>query len=91
MRSRVGRRLGSVYQFDGDRIGYSPQDRFMMALSYTYLDFALVVVRQDGSVFGSEVDRFGHRLGPVYQFDGDRIGYSPQDTFMMSLPADVIL
>ena len=76
--------LGPVYQFAGDRIGYNPQDRFMMSMGNT-----LVVVRQDGGVFGSDV--VGRQLGDVYQFDGDRIGYNPQDRFMMSLLDNIII
>ena len=60
------------------KIGYNPKDRFMMTLGNT-----LVVVTQDGDVFGSEA--VGQQLQPVFQFSGAKIGYSPQDRFMMTL------
>jgi hypothetical protein len=44
------RELAPVFQFSGAKIGFNPQDRFMMALGNT-----LVVVTQDGSVFGADL------------------------------------
>jgi hypothetical protein len=58
----VAHELQPVYQFSGARIGFNPQDRFMMTLGNT-----VVVVTSDGNVFGAEV--VGHELRPVYQFD----------------------
>jgi hypothetical protein len=49
----------------------------MVALGNT-----LVVITQDGNVFGSDVA--GHTLSPVYQFSGPKIGYNPQDRFMVA-------
>jgi hypothetical protein len=44
-------------------IGFNLQDRFMMTLGTM-----LVVVRQDGTVFGADVDTVGRSVGPVFQF-----------------------
>jgi hypothetical protein len=57
----VGHELQPVYQFSGARIGFNPQDRFMMALGNT-----LVVVTADGEVFGTDV---GVQLAPVFEYD----------------------
>src|ERR671919_559698 len=78
-----GRNLGPVHQFSGAKIGYNPQDRFMVSLQRGPASYTLVVVTQDGSVFGSDVN--GRNLDPIYQFSGARIGYDPQDRFMVSL------
>jgi hypothetical protein len=67
-----------VFQFTGARIGYNPQDRFMVALESS----TLVVIKDDGSVFGAEVE--GTNIGPVFQFTGAKIGYNPQDRFMVA-------
>jgi hypothetical protein len=68
----------AVFEFGGGRIGFNPQDRFMTAVGNT-----LVVVTQDGSVFGSVV--VNRQLQPVFQFSGARIGFNPQDRFMMAV------
>ena len=52
------RELLPVFEFDGARIGFNPEDRFMMSLGNTF-----VVVTGDGDVFGSEVT--GRSLSPV--------------------------
>ena len=80
-----GRSLGPVYQFSGAKIGYNPQDRFMVSLGYT-----LAVVTEYNNVFGSDVN--GRNLEPVYQFN--RSAESPSrrvriPKFMMSL-VDII-
>ena len=46
----MARDLQPVFQFSGARIGFNPQDRFMMTLGNT-----LVVVTQDGNVLGADV------------------------------------
>ena len=46
----MARNLQPVFQFSGAKIWFNPQDRFMMALGDT-----LVVVTQDGNVFGADV------------------------------------
>jgi hypothetical protein len=60
------------------KIGFNPQDRFMMAVGNT-----LVVVTQEGNVFGADV--VGRQLQPVFQFSGAKIGFNPQDRFMMAV------
>ena len=50
----------------------------MVALGNT-----LVVIRNDGSVFGAEVT--GQNIGPVFQFTGAKIGFNAQDRFMVAL------
>jgi hypothetical protein len=66
---------------DVPKIGFNPQDRFMVALGNT-----LVVVTSDGSVFGADVvgSGQGRFLEPVVQLTGARIGFNPQDRFMMA-------
>jgi hypothetical protein len=63
---------------DQAKIGFSPGDRFMMTLGNT-----LVVVRNDGSVFGSDV--VNGQAQPVFEFGGAKIGFNPQDRFMMTV------
>jgi len=63
---------------DPAKIGFSPDDRFMMTLGST-----LVVVRNDGSVFGSDV--VNGQAQAVFEFGGAKIGFNPQDRFMMTL------
>src|SRR5436309_2993923 len=60
------------------KIGFNPQDRFMVAIGNT-----LAVITQDGNVFGADVA--GRNAGPVFQFGGAKIGFNPQDRFMMAL------
>ena len=80
----VGREMHEVLQFvPNDRIGYNPQDRFMVALGNT-----LVVITRDGNVFGADVidgPFIGKIVGTVFQFSGAKIGFSPQDRFMMAM------
>jgi len=66
------------------KIGFNPQDRFMMAVGNT-----LVVVTQDGNVFGADVA--GRNVRPVFQFGGAKIGFNPQDSFMMALGNTLIV
>jgi hypothetical protein len=60
------------------KIGFNPQDRFMMTLGNT-----LVVVRNDGRVFGSDV--VNGQAQPVFEYGGAKIGFNPQDRFMLAL------
>jgi hypothetical protein len=46
---------------DPSKIGFNPEDRFMMTIGNT-----LVVVRNDGLVYGADVAN--GQLGPVFQF-----------------------
>jgi hypothetical protein len=84
-----GRHVHPVVQFGGAKIGFNPQDRFMVAMGNT-----LVVITQDGSVFGADVapsrfqvelNRRGRDVRPVFQFTGAKIGFNPQDRFMVAL------
>jgi hypothetical protein len=52
---------GSHAQAQETRIGFAPEDRFMVTLGNT-----LVVVRRDGLVFGADV--VGRKIQPVFQF-----------------------
>ena len=60
------------------KIGFNPQDRFMVALANT-----LVVVTSNGDVFGADI--VNGRMQPVFQFTGAKIGFNPQDRFMVAL------
>jgi hypothetical protein len=42
----------------------------------------LVVIRQDGLVFGADV--VGRDIQPVFQFSGPAIGFAPEDRFMVA-------
>ena len=72
----TGQNIGPVFQFTGAKIGFNAQDRFMVALGNT-----LVVITDDGSMFGAEVTG----IGPVFQFTGAKIGFNAQDRFMVAL------
>jgi hypothetical protein len=48
----------------------------------------LVVITQQGNVYGSVIA--GHTLGPVFEFSGAKIGFNPQDKFMVALIQNVI-
>jgi hypothetical protein len=41
-----------------------------------------VVIRQDGLVFGADI--VGRNIEPVFQFSGARIGFHPQDRFIVA-------
>ena len=70
--------LEPVFEFSGAKIGYNPQDRFMMTASYK------LFVTNNGNVFGSHIDVANKEIGPVAQYTGTKIGYNPQDRFMVS-------
>jgi ATP-dependent phosphoenolpyruvate carboxykinase len=72
--------LDPVFQFSGAKIGFNPQDRFMVAMGNT-----LAVITQDGNVFGSTVTPSTTELGPIFQFSGAKIGFNPQDRFMVTM------
>ncbi len=84
----VNRQLQPVFQFGGAKIGFNPQDRFMMTLGNT-----LVVVTADGSAFGCDIIGSGpqRQLAPVLQFSGARIGFNPQDRFMMAVGSTLVV
>jgi hypothetical protein len=56
----IKRDLSPVFQFGGAKIGFNPQDRFMVAMGQT-----LAVITSDGNVFGADV--VGRDVGPVFQ------------------------
>jgi hypothetical protein len=78
-----------VFEFTppGPKIGFNPEDRFMVAIGRT-----LVVIRSDGLVFGAQV--VGREIQPVFEFtpSGPKIGFNPEDRFMVAgLSTDVLL
>jgi hypothetical protein len=82
--------LGPVFQFGGSKIGFNPQDRFMVAINRFGADGSniggtLAVITQEGKVFGTDVDKESRTLGPVFQFEGPKIGFNPQDRFMVAI------
>jgi hypothetical protein len=85
----AGQNIGPVYKFSGAKIGFNPQDRFMVALQTGGPGGnSLVVITQAGDVFGADVAN--KNIGPVYQFGGAKIGFNPQDRFMVELNPTVI-
>jgi hypothetical protein len=57
----VGAIVGTVFQYTAAaKIGFNPQDRFMVAHGNT-----LLVITQDGDVFGA--DTTARNIGPAYQ------------------------
>jgi hypothetical protein len=80
--------IDPVFQFTGAKIGFNVQDRFMVALSGP--PPTLVVITDDGSAFGANVDVTGQNIDPVFQFTGAKIGFNVQDRFMVALePAPI--
>jgi hypothetical protein len=84
--------ISPVFQLSGAKIGSNPQDRFMVTISNT-----LAVITQDGDVFGAPIrGQFSglffqpQSLGPVFQFSGAKIGFNPQDRFMVTIPNDIL-
>ena len=56
----------------------------MVALGNT-----LVVITDDGSVFGANV--VGTNIQPVFQFTGAAIGFNTQDRFMVALDNTLVV
>src|SRR5262249_45311910 len=82
----VDRVLQPVFQFGGAKIGFNTLDRFMVALGN-----GLVVITDDGDLFGAQVDIENRVIGPVSQFVGGdstaptpRIGFNTRDRFMLA-------
>ncbi len=75
--------LRPVFQFNGTKIGFNPEDRFMVALGFN----PLVVIRQDGLVFGANIvgTIHGPHIQSVFQFSGAKIGFDPLDRFMVAM------
>jgi hypothetical protein len=72
--------LDPVYQLNGAKIGYNPQDRFMVYGANT-----LFVITNTGDVYGSVIDTAVQNVGPVVNFTGAKIGYNPQDKWMVAV------
>jgi hypothetical protein len=80
--------IGPVFEFTGAKIGFNVQDRFMVALNGP--PPTLIVITDDGSAFGANVDITGQNIGPVFEFTGAKIGFNVQDRFMVALePAPI--
>jgi hypothetical protein len=76
----IGKIVGTVFQFAGAKIGFNPQDRFMVSRGHT-----LIVVTGDGDVFGADVS--DRSIGPVYQMN-----HAPDtETFDTSVTSDLPL
>ena len=84
----VPQNLGPIIQFSGSKIGYNPQDRFMVM---SERDNTLFVITDSGEVFGAAVDIQSHSIGPVIQYTGALIGYNPEDRIMVAAdPIEII-
>lgn len=64
------------------KIGFNPEGRFM-----TTIEDTLVVVRKDGTIFGSDV--VDGQAQTCFEFGGAKIGFNPQDQFIMTLAGGV--
>jgi hypothetical protein len=71
--------LGPVFEFSGSKIGYNPQDKFMVAANN-----ALFVITDTGDVWWTGFQENG-TLSPVALLGGSKIGYNPQDRFMVAV------
>ncbi|HZZ23998.1 MAG TPA: hypothetical protein VFE60_16085 [Roseiarcus sp.] len=69
--------LEPVFEFSGAKIGYNPQDRFMVVTSNS------LFVTNNGNVFGAPIDVAQRKIGPVSEYTETRIGYNLQDRFMV--------
>ena len=86
------RNIGPVFQLGGAKIGFNPQDRFMVTIE-SGTGSALAVITKSGDVFGAVIKTqtsggfFGQpqSLDPVFQFSGAKIGFNPQDRFMVTI------
>jgi hypothetical protein len=88
----VPQSLEPVYQLNGAKIGYNPQDRFMVATAVTTVGNTLFVITNTGDVYGSVIDAAVQNVGPVIHFTGAKIGYNPQDKWMVAVePLPIIL
>jgi hypothetical protein len=65
------------------RIGFNPQDKFMVSMGLGSSNDTLVVITNRGDVFGAQV--VSRVLQPVFQFSGAKIGFNTQDRFMVVL------
>jgi hypothetical protein len=82
----VPKSLDPAYQLNGAKIGYNPQDRFMV-----YGGNTLFVITNTGDVYGSVIDAAAQNVGQVIKFTGAQIGYNPQDKWMVAVePLPVI-
>jgi hypothetical protein len=70
--------VDSVFPIKSPKIGFSPVDRFMVAIGNT-----LSVVTKVGGVFGAEVDPGHRKIGDVFSISGPQIGFNPEDRFMV--------
>jgi len=75
--------LGPIFQLSGAKIGFNPQDRFMVTIGGNIL----AVITNTGDVFGAEVQ--GQTIGPIFQFSGAKIGFNPQDRFMVAFGHEI--
>jgi hypothetical protein len=71
-----GQDLRPVFQFSGAKIGFNPQDRFMVATSASpppppTRNRLVVITQPGGDVFGADV--VGRDIGPVFQFSGAKM------------------
>jgi|SRR5215831_14943186 len=77
--------LEPVFEFSGAKIGYNPQDRFMVAIGNM-----LAAITSTGDVYGAVIEvtpglvGLPQNLGPIIHFTGSKIGYNPQDRFMVA-------
>jgi hypothetical protein len=78
---------GRTYQLGGGKIGYAPEDRFMLAAGDT-----LLVIKSDGEVWAADVSGLfegAGEVGDVYQLAGEKIGYGPNDRFMVTIRSPI--
>lgn len=95
-----GQSIGQISQIASGKIGFNPQDRFMVGMGHT-----LAVITTSGDVFGANVRAtqssvgttvdgptlFLNELSPVTQFGGAKIGFNPQDKFMVAMGQTLVV
>jgi hypothetical protein len=66
------------------RIGFQPEDRFMVALGNT-----LAVITQAGNVFGADI--VNNEVGPGFRFTGAKVGFNPEDRFAVAVGNRILI
>jgi hypothetical protein len=96
-----GGSVGDVFPLGGAKIGFNPEDRFMVTAQVAGtqpnvpFSSALVVITDAGDVFGAPIEFDGQgrpqSLSPVFKFSGAKIGFNPEDRFMVAIDNTLVV